>query len=182
MTVTETDRDTHPDAPTSTGAAAPRGRRTALLVVAALLTIAALAAVVVGQLWLHGQRSSDDRAAAVREAADRAVTAVLSYDYRRIEAGMEKTADLLTGDAQTQYVDVQEPLLATAPQLKAVVTAEVKSSTVLEHDEESARVLLFVDQLSSSKKLTQPQLDQSRVVVTLTREDGRWLVSTLSAI
>ena len=160
----------------------PGRRRAVLLAVAAAVAVAAVATVVAGQLWLRGERAEDERADQVRDAADRAVTAVLSYDYRRIEDGMEETAPLLTGDAEAQYVEVQEPLLQTAPRLKAVVTAEVKSSTVLEHDDDSARVLLFVDQLSSSKKLQQPQLDQSRVVVTLARDGGRWLVSTLAAV
>lgn len=160
----------------------PTRRRTIALAVTGLVTLAALAVIIAGQLWLQGERGADERTGTVRDAADRAVTAVLSYDYRRIETGMSETAPLLTGDAKAQYLEVREPLVETAPSLKAVVTAEVKTSTVLEHDESSARVLLFVDQLSSSKKLDQPQLDQSRVVVTLTREGERWLVSTLAAI
>ena len=157
-------------------------RRTLLLAVAAILLVAALAVIVAGQLWLHGQRVAEDREADVRDAADTAVTAVLSYDYRRLEEGTADTTPLLTGDALAQYQDVQRPLQKSAPALEAVVTAEVKSATVLEADDSSARVLLFVDQLSSSRKLTQPQLDQSRVLVTLQRKGDDWLVSTLSAI
>lgn len=158
------------------------GWRTALLALAALLTVVALGVIVVGQVWLHGQRAADERAKDARAAADRAVAAVLSYDYRRLQAGADQAAPLLTGDAADQFEQVQQPLRSTAPKLKAVVTAEVKASTVLESDEKSARVLLFVDQLSSSKKLQRPHLDQSRVVVTLTHQHGHWLVSTLSAV
>ncbi|HWI42935.1 MAG TPA: hypothetical protein VNS81_04910 [Nocardioides sp.] len=157
-------------------------RRTALLALASLLLLGALLATAVGQVWLHGQRADDDRAKEVRAAADHAVTAVLSYDYRRLQAGSEETAPLLTGDAADQFEEVQKPLRSTAPRLEAVVTAEVRASTVLASDESSARVLLFVDQVSSSKKLKQPHLDQSRVVVTLTHKDGHWLVATLSAV
>ncbi|HYG95300.1 MAG TPA: hypothetical protein VD859_17115 [Nocardioides sp.] len=157
-------------------------RRTLLLLVTGVILVAALAVIVAGQLWLRGQRADEDREAAVRDAAEGAVTAVLSYDYRRLEDGMEETTPLLTGDAETQYLEVGKPLLESAPRLRAVVTAEVKAATVLESDDDSARVLLFVDQLSSSKKLSQPQLDQSRVVVTMERKDDRWLVSTLAAI
>lgn len=160
----------------------PSGRRTVAMAVAGMVTTTALAAVVAGQLWLRGERGEDELAGTVRDAADRTVTAVLSYDYRRIEADMSETAPLLSGDAKAQYLEVQKPLMETAPKLRAVVSAEVKASTVLAHDEDAARVLLFVDQLSSSKKLDQPQLDQSRVVVTLAREGDQWLVSTLAAI
>lgn len=159
------------------------GRRARWVVVgAAILAVVALAVIVTGQLWLHGQHAADDRAVAVREAADKAVTAELSYDYRRLAAGRDETLPLLTGAARTEYDEVHAQVSATAPTLQAVVTAKVKASTVLEHDDSSARVLLFVDQLSSSKKLKQPNLDQSRVVVTLTREGDSWLVSSLAAI
>ncbi|HWJ80783.1 MAG TPA: hypothetical protein VNS55_00995 [Nocardioides sp.] len=157
-------------------------RRRLLAALAAVVLVAALAVIATGQLWLHGQRADDDRADQVREAADRAVTAVLSYDYRRLDQGVADTTPLLTGDALAQYEEVQRPLARTAPKLHAVVSAEVKTSTVLEADDDSARLLLFVDQVSSSRKLTQPQLDQSRVVVTMQRKGDDWLVSSLSAI
>lgn len=157
-------------------------RRTLVLAVSGVVLVAALAVIVAGQLWLRAQRAEDDRSAEVRAAAETAVTAVLSYDYRRLEEGTADTTPLLTGDAEAQYLEVQTPLAESAPRLRAVVTAEVNEATVLEADEESARVLLFVDQLSSSRKLTEPQLDQSRVVVTMEREGDSWLVSTLAAI
>lgn len=157
-------------------------RRTVLLVVAGVVLAASLVVIVAGQLWLRGQRAEDDRDAEVRAAAESAVTAVLSYDYRRLEAGVEDTMPLLTGDAAAQYEEVQRPLADSAPRLKAVVTAQVDAATVLESDEDSARVLLFVDQVSTSKKLAEPETDQSRVVVTMEREGDDWLVSTLAAI
>lgn len=156
-----------------------RSRRILVLLA---ITVIALIAAVVGQLWLAGERSEDDRVAAVSEAADRAVAAELSYDYRRLEAGAAEVEELLTGDAKAQFIEVHAQIAKTATDLESVVTAEVKSLTVLDHDEDSARVLLFVDQTSSSKKLTQPQLDQSRVLVTMTRSGSAWLVSELSTI
>lgn len=157
-------------------------RRALLLTAAGIVLVVALAVIVAGQLWLRGERSADDREAEVRDAAEAAVTAVLSYDYRRLEEGVEDTMPLLTGDAEAQYEEVQRPLAASAPRLKAVVTAQVNAAAVLEADEESARVLLFVNQVSMSRKLAEPETDQSRVVVTMERHDGGWLVSALAAI
>lgn len=157
-------------------------RRRLLLGALGVLLAACLALVAAGQWWLHEQRTDDDRTASVRDAAETAVTAVLSYDYRRLQAGMDETTPLLTGDAEKQYVELQHPLLTSAPKLRAVVQAEVKATTVLQSDDDSARVLLFVDQTSTSRKLTQPQLDQSRVLVTMERSGDHWLVSTLAAI
>jgi Mce-associated membrane protein len=157
-------------------------RRRLLLAALGALLAACLAVVAAGQWWLHQQRSEVDRTSDVRDAAETAVTAVLSYDYRRLQPGMDETTPLLTGDAKKQYVELQQPLLTSAPKLRAVVQAEVRTTTVLQSDDDSARVLLFVDQTSTSKKLTEPQLDQSRVLVTLERSGDHWLVSTLAAI
>ncbi|MEZ0579432.1 hypothetical protein [Nocardioides sp. MH1] len=157
-------------------------RRRLALAALGLLLAACLAVVAAGNWWLHQQRRDDDRVDDVASTAATTVTAVLSYDYRRLQAGMDSTTPLLTGDAEKQYVELQQPLLRTAPKLKAVVSADVKATTVLESDDDSARVLLFVDQTSTSKKLTEPQLDQSRILVTLTRSGDHWLVSTLAAI
>lgn len=157
-----------------------RLRVTTAALVAVLLL--ALGAAAWGQWWLHDQRHSEGRAAAAKKAADTAVAAMLSYDYRRLQDDMRQTATLLTGDARSQYTDLETPLLTSAPTLHAVMQATVKTSTVLRSDDSSAQVLLFVDQLASSTKLDKPQLDESRIVVTMKRTGGRWLVSSLAAV
>jgi len=155
--------------------------RAVSLVLLALLVVA-LGAIGWGQWWLHQQHRDDDRAAAAQHAATDTVTAVLSYDYRRLRADIDATEPLLTGDAKAQYADLSAPLLKTAPPIHAVMQAAVKSSTVLESSASSARVLLFVDQTASSTKLAKPQLDQSRILVTMKHTNGTWLVADLSAI
>jgi Mce-associated membrane protein len=159
-----------------------RRGRIVLTAVAVVLTVVALVVAVAGQVWLHGRAADDRRERSAREAAETAVAAVLSYDYRSLEANLAATRTLLTGDARQQYDDVSKPLLATAPGIHAITKAQVKTTAVLQSGERSARVLLFVDQLSSSTSLKTPRLDQSRIVVTVTRSGGRWLVSSLSAV
>lgn len=168
-----------------------RGRLALASLVVVLL--ASVSVIVAGQAWLHAQRpttggwwfvvhAGSDRDTAIRSAADTAVTSILSYDYRRLRAGREDTLPLLTGDAKDQYLALQRPLAGSAPRLHSVVQAEVRSLAVLASDADSARVLLFVDQTSTSTKLSRPQLDQSRVLVTMQRTGDRWLVATLVAI
>ncbi len=152
------------------------------LALAALLLLGCLVVIVWGQVWLHDQRADDARRTDALSAAKHGATMILSYDYRRLAEGSRQTEKLLTGNALSQYRGVQAPLAQAAPGLHAVVTADVKTATVLSSGTDSARVLLFVDQTSTSTRLTQPQLDQSRVVVTLTKHHGVWLVSSISAV
>ncbi|HEX4190017.1 MAG TPA: hypothetical protein VHZ06_03415 [Marmoricola sp.] len=160
----------------------PTVRRRIVLALVALVLVAGIAVSAWGQLWLHGQHQDDSRRADALAAAKAGTTQILSYDYRRLAAGAKQTSALLTGAALSQYHDVQAPLQKAAPGLKAVVTAQVKVATVLSSGDETARVLLFVDQTSTSTKLTAPQLDQSRVVVGLVRRHGDWLISSISAV
>jgi Mce-associated membrane protein len=163
-------------------AQAPTRRRAVVTGVLAALLVACLAALVWGQVWLHDRRIEDDRKADVLAAAKHGTSLVLSYDYRRLAAGGRETKSLLTGAALKQFQEVQAPLVKAAPGLKAVVSATVKAATVLDSEDRSARVLLFVDQTSTSTKLTAPRVDQSRIVVNLTRSHGDWLISSISAV
>lgn len=157
-------------------------RRRIGFAIIAMVLAASIATIAAGQLWLRDQRQGDARRDAALVAAESTVTSVLSYDYRRLEQDVDETTPLLTGDAKSQYLDVQTPLERSAPRLKAVVVADVKSAAVLDADDQSATVLLFVNQTSGSRKLSEPQLDQSRIVVTLERIAGEWLIATLAAI
>lgn len=174
-----TDETSELHADSRDGASRPRTR---VLAGIGLVLVLCLAGIGWGQWWLHGERAADHREAEVLSAAEHGTSLVLSYDYRRLAAGSRDTEVLLTGDALRQYRDVQAPLVKAAPGLKAVVEADVKTATVLSAADDSARVLLFVDQTSTSKKLAQPQLDQSRIVVSLTRKGGAWLIESISAV
>jgi Mce-associated membrane protein len=144
--------------------------------------LAAVVVVAAGQWWLAAQRAQQEQEANVREAAGLAVERVLSYDYRRLEAGAASTRPLLTAHLQKQYASLQEQLQRTAPRLQASITAVVRQSAVLDADDSSAKVLLFVNQTTVSRKLTGPQLDQSRVIATLVQHDGDWLVDSVRAV
>lgn len=174
------------DNPTDSASAATRGTRAGLaglvsLVVAGLLAAACLAILAWGQLWLHQQHADDADATQSVNAAMPAVTSTLSYDYRHLAADRSRARRGLTGDALAEYDKVQSTLAKTAPRIKAVVTARVTAHSVLSADDSAARVLLFVDQTSTSTYVTKPELDESRVVVTLRHLGGRWLVSSLQA-
>ena len=48
-------------------------------------------------------------------------------------------------------------------------------------DQPDVKILLFVDQRTTSAKLGRPQVDQNRVILTISQVDGRWLVSKVEA-
>ncbi|MGH3558044.1 MAG: twin-arginine translocation pathway signal, partial [Mycobacterium sp.] len=61
-------------------------------------------------------------------------------------------------------------------------TAAVVTGSVSELHPDSAVVLLFVNQSTTSKDTPDPSISASSVQVTLTKADGKWLISKFDPV
>ena len=139
----------------------------------ALLTVAAL--VVAGFFAL--QVREDAQTAAARDdapgAAESAAKAILSYDYRRLPTDRKRAKEFLTPKYQKEYDKTFKKLEmqkdgspGAAVQTKTSVTASVLGSGVMDADPDTARVLVFVNQVSK-RPGRDPQMFQNRVAMTM---------------
>jgi Mce-associated membrane protein len=168
--------------------AEPASRAAAiLLAVLALLTVAAL--VVAG--FFAMQVREDSQTAAARDdapgAAESAAKAILSYDYRRLPTDRKRAKEFLTPKYQKEYdktfkkLEVQKDgSPGAAVQTKTSVTADVVGSGVMDADPDTARVLVFVNQVSK-RPGRDPQIFQNRVAMTMKLDEDRWLVDHLDS-
>jgi len=129
----------------------------------------------------HADAVTDARTQAIA-AARSATQGVLSYDYRHLDKDFAAGRKLLTPGFAKDYDETTKAVAPTATQYHAVVTAQVTAAGARNVTPDSAVVLLFVDQTSTNTKHAQPRIDQSRVRVTMVRQDGRWLLSKLEAL
>jgi Mce-associated membrane protein len=119
-------------------------------------------------------------------AAKTAVRTLVSYDYRTISADIAHAKAVTTGGFTRDYSEKAAQLLRLASQEKAIVRATVGAAGVVSAAPSTVVVLLFVDQASvrqtpgAAKPTT--RIDQTRVRVTMSKVNGRWLVSTLEAL
>ena len=60
--------------------------------------------------------------------------------------------------------------------------AEVIESAVIEADPGEVTILVYLNQATTSSRVTGQQVDQSRVRMRLVERDGRWLVSEVTAL
>jgi Mce-associated membrane protein len=123
---------------------------------------------------------------AASSAARSGIEKLLAYDYRTFDRHTNEVSALLTGRFRIEFVQattrVVKPL---AVKNQAVVRATVSKASVMSTpgtpDPANVKILLFVDQHTTSAKLDRPQVDQNRVILTMSQVDGRWLVSKIEA-
>ena len=153
---------------------------------AAALSICLVAVLVACALAFIETRAdrADRRAGDAALAAARSSAAtILSYDYRHLDADFATAAALTTGSFRTDYqATTTKSVAQLATQTKAVVVAKVVAGGVVASNSDRVTVLLFVNQTTTSNRLTAAKTDLNRVQMTMTRSGSRWLVSGLKAL
>jgi Mce-associated membrane protein len=170
----------------------PRLGSASVRVVAAL---AVVCLVLSGLLWFLVDRSrhpdlgtapngqvtdTSFRNAALGAASDAAAQA-LSYSYKSFDADREKARALMGPTLAKQYDDAMDKVAQQTADAKLTLKATVLSAGLLSAKEHQAKVLLFVNTLTTREGSKKQQLDQNRVLMTLTRKDGGWTVSKMDA-
>lgn len=161
------------------------GRRVPGWVLGALAALLVVVLVGVGLLV-----RADRNAAAVDEARGEAVraartaaTAILSYDYRHLDADFAKGRAFTAPPFAEQYArTTADAVKQVATDTKASVVAQVAAVGVEQASAHRVVVVLFVNQTTTSTRLERPQVDQNRVEMTMVERDGRWLVSQVSGL
>lgn len=161
---------------------------TLVLALLAVVTVAAVVLAVVVGLRLHDRVVVFNAGPDASATAERALTSVLSYDYRHMEADRDRAATFLTPSYRKQYLKSFNDLLTKGPdgtpgpaeKTKAVVTADVLDTAVVDAERDRVRVLVFVNQ-TSVKGDGQPTPFQDRVVATMVRHGDGWLVDNIKS-
>ena len=119
--------------------------------------------------------------------AESAAKAILSYDYRRLPTDRKRAEEFLTPKYKKEYEKTFKLLEkqkdgspGAAIQTKTSVTASVVGSGVMDADPDTARVLVFVNQISK-RPGRDPQMFQNRVAMTMKQDGNRWLVDNLKS-
>lgn len=144
-----------------------------------------IAAVVLAAVTHHSASEKVDTWEAGKEAAataDRALTSVLGYDYRKMDSDEERAVRFLTPEYAKKFKKTFS-LLTTGPdgevgpavKTKTVVSADVLGTGVMDAEPDRVRVVAFVNQ-AATKGEASPSIFQNRVVVTMVRRGDTWLI------
>jgi Mce-associated membrane protein len=148
--------------------------------------LAAMAAVVAVLLacagYLVSQPSDDNVADATSEAqgaAEQAATTILAYDYRHLDDDQKAAGELMTPAYQKKYDALFAQIAANAPEVKAIVTADVVASGIVRSGADRVQVLVFVNRPTLRADKTDPTVFRDQVVMTMEKSGGDWLVDNM---
>ena len=155
-------------------------------VVANVLAVLLLAGVAAAGVLFVRVQDANAASAARREAVAAArshAQAILSYDYRTLDADFARAGKALTGTFKKDYARTTSTVVrSSAGQYHVVVKADVTAASVVQASAHRAVVLLYVDQTTTSTRLEGPKVDLNRVRMTLVEQNGKWLVSAVDAL
>jgi Mce-associated membrane protein len=181
-----TDADTSPDS--DTGPETPRRRLGAIPVIPLALVLGLLAAAgLAGWLYFSQYRPDTQIDDAVERSAVNAArdgtTALLSYKPDTLNHDFEAAKSHLSGDFRNYYEQFTKEVITPAAQSKGVMTtAQVVGAAVTELHRNSAVVLVFVNQATTSKERPDPSMAASSVLVSLTKQHGDWLITKFDPV
>jgi Mce-associated membrane protein len=150
------------------------------------LPVIAAAALAAWVFWYHyrpDQQTDNSAGKAAMRAASDATVAVLSYAPDSVDHDFAAAKTHLTGDFLAYFSKFMEDTVAPAVRDKGIKkTATVVQAALSQLHPDSAEVLVFVDQTTTSKASPEPSLTASSVLVRLTKLDDHWLVSKFDPV
>jgi Mce-associated membrane protein len=139
--------------------------------------------------WLYFQRYQPNQRAdpsvgrAVVSAASDGTVALLSYSPESLDRDFASAKSHLSGDFLSYYSQFTEQIVAPAARQKSLkTTAQVMGAAVSELHPDSAVVLVFVDQSTTSKDRPDPSIAASSVLVSMARVNGNWLITKFEPV
>jgi Mce-associated membrane protein len=162
----------------------PAVRRVGYAVLAVLLLSSGGAAT-----WLYFKQYRPDQQTdasvklEVANSASDGTTALLSYSSDSLDQDFANAKSHLAGDFLTYFNDFTQQIVApTAKQRSLKTTAHVTGAAVTELHPDSAVVLVFIDQTTTTKDNPQPLVAATSVLVHMNRINGNWLITKFNPV
>jgi Mce-associated membrane protein len=158
-------------------------RQLAGAVIVALVCCSAATSWVYIAMYRPDRQTTRAVADTAIKAASAGTVAVLSYKPDTAQSDFATAKAHLTGDFLTYYEQFTQQVVTPALQQKGVrTTAAVVKAGLSRLDSDSASVLLFVNQTTSSVQNPEPRIASSSVNVGLRNVLGQWLISSFDPV
>jgi len=154
----------------------------AILVILLLISAGAAAWMYFAR-YQPNQRTDPAVAQAVIRAASDGTVALLSYSPESLDKDFAAAKSHLSGDFLSYYTQFTDQIVAPAAKEKSLkTTAHIMGAGVQELHADSAVVLVYVDQSTTSKDRPDPTMSASTVLVSMSRVNGSWLITKFEPV
>ena len=159
------------------------GRIGAIVLAVALIASAGLAAWLYFGQYRPAQETNDAAANVALDAAKTGTVALLSYSPESLDKDFAAAKSHLTGDFLSYYTQFTQQIVTPAAKQKSVKTAaSVVRAAVSEMHSDSAVVLVFINQNTTSKENPDGAFAASAVKVGLKKINDAWLISSFDPV
>lgn len=140
--------------------------------------IALLVATLAIVLWTGRGGEEDDSTVRldVLGAATSAAEDMTTYNYRRLDRDFAWVDEGGTASFKKEYAAATEQLRKVVTKLKGKAVGAVLEAAVTLDGTDRATVLLFVDQTITNGKDSKIRTEHNRVVISMVKRGGDWLV------
>jgi Mce-associated membrane protein len=148
-----------------------------------LAALGILTAVLVGLcVWQAGEPTDEqvkDATTDAQAAAERAIVAIVSYDYRSLDDDQAKASAYMTEDFGKDYEALFAVIRENAPETKTILTTDVVASGVVRSGDDRVQVFMFINNPRTNAEITTPEVGRNQVTVTMEKVGDDWLVDDL---
>ncbi|MCM6772922.1 h domain protein [Nocardia sp. CDC159] len=147
-----------------------------------------LIALSLGSAWyLYHSYRADTQAEQARTdsvaAARRTVEGMFTYDFHSVDTELPKIANNLAPGFRDDYLKlINQAIVPGAKEKQLTVQATAQAAGIVSAQRSHAVVLVYLNQVTTSKDSPQGTVTPSRVRVSLDRRDGQWLVAQVTPI
>lgn len=177
---------TEGEVPDRAGGGPLRGVRVgvgAIVLAAALIVSAGLTGWLYFNQYRPDQQTDPAAAQVALDAATSGTVALLSYSPESLDQDFAAAKTRLTGEFLSYYTQFTEQIVTPAAREKSVKTAaSVVRAAVSEIQPESAEVLVFINQTTTSQENPDGAFAASSVKVGMEKIDGAWLIASFDPV
>lgn len=160
----------------------PRRRQTALLLVAALLTGAAVALTGL-MLWQHNKDAKlDAQDQRFVDTARQGVAALLSIDHTRARADVQRVLDLTTGPFHDDFQRSADDFVKTSVESKAVTIGKINAAALESVDGDRGIVLVVATSQVTNANGADNDARPFRMSVTVTCQEDPCKISDVEFV
>lgn len=148
-----------------------------------IVTVAAVTVLTSLLVQQHHDSAQVSAKSSALQTARESVPLLLSYKASEIDRSFAMKYSLLTGKFLNDFRQLSEKTLIPSAKERGINTeAKVVQAAVIDNSGDSASVLVFVNQSTTTSADASPVLDGSRVRVNLAKVDDDWKISGMQPV